>query len=74
MYSMKDIHFVLSILLCSLSLVVAVPTWEGTTGRGSIGSLVPGASYIHAMGPGAYGGTANHLALHNPGKSLKDPS
>lgn len=34
--------------------VAGIPTWEGPWGdqfRASIGSLVPGASYIEALGP-----------------------
>lgn len=43
--------FLLTFFLGYVLLVVAIPTWEGLNGRSSIGSLVPGAAYIEAMGP-----------------------
>ncbi|KII95202.1 hypothetical protein PLICRDRAFT_34039 [Plicaturopsis crispa FD-325 SS-3] len=41
----------LSLLLLScIAFSVAIPTWENFSSRSSIGSLVPGASFIEAMG------------------------
>jgi len=68
MNTMKHLPFALFVLICSLGLIAAVPTWEGMNGRNSIGSLIPGASYIEALGPGAVGSFANHLSPHTPGE------
>ncbi|KAF4619170.1 hypothetical protein D9613_005084 [Agrocybe pediades] len=64
MYSIKDLPFALFVFLLSWRLIAAVPTWEGMNGRGSIGSLIPGASYIEAMG--ALSAKTNHLAPLTP--------
>jgi len=68
MYSMKDVPFVLLAFLLSLRFIAAIPTWEGMNGRGSIGSLIPGASYINAMGPVVHKGYEKHLTVRNPGQ------
>lgn len=38
-------------LLAIIQLVVAIPTWEGHASRSAMGSLVPGATEIVALGP-----------------------
>ncbi|RDB22858.1 hypothetical protein Hypma_010204 [Hypsizygus marmoreus] len=49
-------------------LVAGVPTWEGLNGGSSIGSLVPGASYIEALAPVKDNERqTHHLALDSPG-------
>ncbi|KAF9009072.1 hypothetical protein BDQ17DRAFT_1349476 [Cyathus striatus] len=55
--------------LCLFSLALAIPTWEGINVRGSIGSLVPGTSYIEALGParGNEKSQLRHLSLPVPG-------
>ncbi|PPQ77774.1 hypothetical protein CVT25_011209 [Psilocybe cyanescens] len=68
MFSIKDIPFTLLALLFSLQLIAAVPTWEGMNGRSSMGSLIPGASYIEAKGPVSSGSSTRHLSVHRAGE------
>ncbi|KAF9485362.1 hypothetical protein BDN70DRAFT_636300 [Pholiota conissans] len=68
MYTSIHIPLSLFLLISSVGVILAVPTWEGMNGRSSIGSLIPGVSHIQAMGPVATGGMMKHLALHRPGE------
>ncbi|ETW84057.1 hypothetical protein HETIRDRAFT_415774 [Heterobasidion irregulare TC 32-1] len=43
-------HILVLLVLTFAAAVVAIPTWEGFNSRASIGSLVPGAAAIEAMG------------------------
>ncbi|KAK7470655.1 hypothetical protein VKT23_002078 [Stygiomarasmius scandens] len=53
-------------LLCSLSLVASIPTWMYAPGQSQIGSLVPGAATIEALGVGSnpYQASTRHLAAY----------
>ncbi|KAF8974569.1 hypothetical protein BDZ97DRAFT_35523 [Flammula alnicola] len=68
MFSVRQIPLTLFVLFCSIQFIAAVPTWEGMNGRSSITSLIPGASYIQAMGPAAQAGMVKHLSVHVPEK------
>ncbi|TFK43537.1 hypothetical protein BDQ12DRAFT_731546 [Crucibulum laeve] len=60
--------FAIGLLCLSIASVAAIPTWEGLNGRGSMGSLVPGASYIEALGPVRDNEVqTKHLTVHVPG-------
>jgi len=58
------------VALCLLLVASAnaIPMWEGLTGRSSIGSLVPGASYLEAMGPVNDGRRTLHLGTPGIGQ------
>lgn len=69
------LFFSTSILLATYAwltsvMVLAIPTWENIAGAAdSIGSLVPGASYIEALGPYREGEVyTRHLTVPIPGK------
>ncbi|CAA7259756.1 unnamed protein product [Cyclocybe aegerita] len=64
----SDLPLALFVLLCSLSIVASIPTWEGMNGRSSIGSLIPGASNIRALGPAISQTMPQHLTVHVPGQ------
>ncbi|KDQ64496.1 hypothetical protein JAAARDRAFT_228050 [Jaapia argillacea MUCL 33604] len=64
---MSRLFLALIATFCYTSLVFGVPTWEGTSQR-SIGSLVPGASPIEALGemvPGQWP-SPKYLSVPNP--------
>lgn len=65
----------LGFYLLSIVSVAAIPAWESARGQSSIGSLVPGASYISALGhtrDNEY--STNHLSVYIPGQLPSDPS
>ncbi|KIJ70570.1 hypothetical protein HYDPIDRAFT_172360 [Hydnomerulius pinastri MD-312] len=40
-----------TLLLSVLNVAVSIPTWENLNNRDAIGSLVPGAGFLEALGP-----------------------
>ncbi|KAG5652428.1 hypothetical protein H0H81_005024 [Sphagnurus paluster] len=63
----------IAFLLLFVASVSAVPSWEAARGQTNIGSLVPGASYIEAVGPykeGQY--HTQHLTILKRGKLFMD--
>ncbi|KAF5369895.1 hypothetical protein D9758_001056 [Tetrapyrgos nigripes] len=52
------------LFLCSLSLVASIPTWMYAPGQSQIGSLVPGAAYIEALGVGYQPERASAMQRH----------
>ncbi|GLB33803.1 hypothetical protein LshimejAT787_0106870 [Lyophyllum shimeji] len=57
-----------AILLWFTISVAAVPAWEAARGQTSIGSLVPGASYIEAIGASREKYRTTHLSALIPGQ------
>ncbi|KAF9462642.1 hypothetical protein BDZ94DRAFT_1194273 [Collybia nuda] len=67
MLSVPKLFF--TITLNYILSAIAVPTWEGLNGRNSIGSLVPGAAYIEAIGPTReHDYQTRHLSVQIPGQ------
>jgi len=64
--------FSILLLYCTfyIALVVTIPTWQGLNGRYPIGSLVPGVTYIEALGPVRDSGIqTKYLSVQMPGQS-----
>jgi hypothetical protein len=69
MFSMKDFPFAVLVLLWSLRIISAIPTWEPiyNYNQETLGTLHNGGAKIEAQAPNSFYGQ-KHLALDIPGK------
>ncbi|KAH7914360.1 hypothetical protein BJ138DRAFT_1144109 [Hygrophoropsis aurantiaca] len=64
-------------LLISIPLVLSVPTWESFNNRQALGTLVPGATFLEALGPvrrAQPSDQPNYISVHgqrgSPGRAI----